>query len=89
VFLQVRKASDTGKMNPHPFCRSLLHGLSLAFIAFLLWSYSGAILDHPETKAAGARRLERAHVDLWRWGAILLAAHLIYAVVFIAILMRF
>ena len=54
VFLQVRKVAVTGNLNPHPFSRSLLYGLSLAFIAFLLWSYSGAILDFPETKATGA-----------------------------------
>ena len=54
VFLQVRKVAADGKLNPHPFFRSLLYGLSLAFIAFFLWRYSGAILDFPETKATGA-----------------------------------
>jgi hypothetical protein len=89
VFLQVRKVAADGKLNLHPFFRSLLYGLSLAFIAFFLWRYSGAILDFPETKATGARRLERTHTNLWMCVAVLLAAHLLYAVVFIAILMRF
>jgi hypothetical protein len=88
AFLQVRKAAVAGGMNPHAFCRSLFFVLSLAIMAFLLWSYSGAILDFPETRAAGARRLERTHTNLWKGVAILLSAHLLYAAFYIAILMR-
>jgi hypothetical protein len=67
----------------------VLDGLALAVMSFLLWSYAGAVREYPGSGEAGARRLERAHIDMWRWGAIFLAAHLVVVGVVMLVMMRF
>ncbi len=57
----------------------LLRGFGLSIIAMLLWEYGRAIGTFTRAGEAVARRLERAHDDLWRWGAIFMAAHLLHA----------
>jgi hypothetical protein len=89
AFLQLRRVALNKVMEPILLSRSLLYGFTLTIMAFLLWSYAGAIRDFPASGEAGVRRLERAHIDMWRWGAILLAAHLIFAAVVIVVVMPF
>jgi hypothetical protein len=89
AFLQLRKLTIAREFHPLLFSRALLYGFTLTLMTFLLWSYAGAIRDYPGSGEAGARRLEQAHIDVWRWAAILLVAHLVFAGVFIAVWMRF
>jgi hypothetical protein len=64
-------------------------GFALTVMSFLLWRYAGAVRDYADSGEAGARQLERAHIDLWRWGAIFLAAHLVVVGVVMLVMMRF
>ena len=88
-FLQLRKVTLKQELHPFLFSRSLLYGLTLTIMTFLLWSYAAAIRGYPGSGDAGARRLERAHIDVWRWAAILLSAHLVFAALVIVVGMPF
>jgi len=87
TFLQLRKLALAREFHPLLFSRALLYGFTLILMTFLLWSYAGAIRDYPGSSEA--RRLERAHIDVWRWAAILLVAHLVFTGLVIAVWMPF
>jgi hypothetical protein len=89
LFLQVRRLVLLKQGDLFWLSGLLLRGFSLTVIAILLWNYARAIRDYPSSGEAGTRRLERAHIDVWRWGAIFLAAHLLHAAAFIAARMPF
>lgn len=89
AFLQLRKLALAREFHPLLFSRALLYGFILTLMVFLLWSYAGAIRDYPKSGEEGARRLAHAHIDVWRWAAILLVAHLVFAGVVIAVWMPF
>jgi hypothetical protein len=89
TFLQIRRTALNREVQPVVFAYSLVHGFALTVMAFLLWSYAGAIRDYSSESETAARRLERAHIDTWRWGAIFLAAHLVLVAVVVAVRMPF
>jgi hypothetical protein len=56
--------------------------VGLTVVALLLWRYSAAVRRYTlYGEAVADRRLEAAHAALWKWVAVFLVAHLLYAVV--------
>ena len=84
LFLQVRRLVLLTEGDLFRLSGQFLRGFALSVIAMLVWAYARAIRDYTRLGDTEARRLERAHHGLWKWGAIFLAAHLVHSGAYIA-----